>query len=230
MPEQVKPRRPIRSYILRGGRLTPGQQRAFSNHWTRYGIEFTGRPLDLASLFGNHHPVYIEVGFGNGESLAQMAAADPAHNYLGIEVHRPGVGRLLRRIDELGVSNLRVMRHDAIAVLDQSIGDAALAGLFLFFPDPWHKRRHHKRRILSPGFVEKLARIIAPGGLFHAATDWEQYAEQMMTVLSTAGEQFRNQAGASQFVPRPEYRPLTKFERRGRRLGHGIWDLVFLRR
>lgn len=229
MSDQEKPHRPIRSFVLREGRLTPGQQRAFENNWPTYGVDFTGQPLELSRLFGNTNPTYIEIGFGNGESLAQMAAADPVHNYLGIEVHRPGVGHLLRRIEELGIHNVRVIRHDATQVLDQGIADAALAGLFLFFPDPWHKKRHHKRRILSPDFVAQLARVIAPGGFFHAATDWEHYAVQMMQVLSAAQEQFTNQAGDGQYLPRPEYRPLTKFEQRGHRLGHGVWDLIFRR-
>lgn len=220
--------RPIRSFVLREGRLTPGQKRAFETLWQRFGVELGPGRLDLPALFGNARPVYLEIGFGNGESLAAMAQASPDRNYLGIEVHRPGVGHLLMKIQELGLDNVRAMRHDAVEVLRRGIGDGALAGVFLFFPDPWHKRRHHKRRILQPRLVEDLARVIRPGGIFHAATDWEEYAEHMMDVLS-GSDRFSNRAGAGQFAPRPEYRPLTKFERRGQRLGHAVWDLVFTR-
>ncbi len=229
MPTTDKLRRPIRSYVLRQGRLTAGQERAFETVWPRLGVEFHGRILDLPALFGNRHPVFLEIGFGNGEGLAQMAAAHPENNYLGIEVHRPGVGHLLLKAEELGLTNLRVLRHDAVDVLQHGIATAALEGVFLFFPDPWHKKRHHKRRILQPPLVEQLARVIRPGGLFHAATDWENYAEQMMELLSTASV-FENRAGPGAFFPRPDWRPLTRFEQRGQRLGHGVWDLVFRRR
>ncbi len=221
--------RPIRSYVLRQGRLTPGQERAFETLWPRFGVEFTGEKLDLSSLFGNGHPVYLEIGFGNGDSLAQMAAANPENNYLGIEVHSPGVGHLLLKIEELGLSNIRILRHDAVEVLNRGIGDGALEGAFLFFPDPWHKKRHHKRRILQPAFLKQLARVIRPGGLFHAATDWENYAEHMMRVLTDSPD-FENRLGTGNYSQRPDYRPLTKFEQRGQRLGHGVWDLLFTRR
>lgn len=230
MPDQEKPHRPIRSFVLRQGRLTVGQQRAFDTLWPRFGIEFTGQPLDFQALFDNDHPVFMEIGFGNGESLASMAEANPQQNYLGIEVHGPGVGHLLIQIENRGLENIRILRHDAIEVLKQGIPEAALQGLFLFFPDPWHKKRHHKRRILNPAFVSELGRVIRPGGFFHAATDWEDYARQMMTVLSTADSLFENSAGSGCFTPRPDYRPLTKFEQRGQRLGHGVWDLIFTRR
>ena len=220
--------RPIRSYVLRQGRLTAGQERAFETVWPRLGLEFHGHMLDLPALFGNRHPVFLEIGFGNGDSLAQMAASHPENNYLGIEVHRPGIGHLLLKADELGLTNLRIIRHDAVDVLQHGIATAGLAGVFLFFPDPWHKKRHHKRRILQPPLVEQLARVIHSGGLFHAATDWEHYAEQMMEVLS-ASAAFENRAGSGVFLPRPDRRPLTRFEQRGRRLGHGVWDLVFHR-
>ncbi|MCW8902861.1 tRNA (guanosine(46)-N7)-methyltransferase TrmB, partial [Sedimenticola sp.] len=180
-------------------------------------------------LFGNDRPVFLEIGFGNGESLASMAQAHPEHNYLGIEVHGPGVGHLLIRIETLGLENIRILRHDAIEVLKHCIPTNSLQGLFLFFPDPWHKKRHHKRRILNPDFVTELGRVIRPGGFFHAATDWEDYALQMMAVLSAADTLFENSAGAGQYTPRPDYRPLTKFEQRGHRLGHGVWDLIFIR-
>ncbi|MEJ1365806.1 MAG: tRNA (guanosine(46)-N7)-methyltransferase TrmB [Candidatus Sedimenticola sp. (ex Thyasira tokunagai)] len=229
MSEQDKKYRPIKSYVLRTGRMTPGQERAFDRLWPQFGIDFNGQPLEFAQLFGNSNPVFIEIGFGNGESLAQMAAAAPENNYLGIEVHRPGVGHLLLKIEELKLKNLRVIQHDAVEVLTQGVADATLAGLFLFFPDPWHKKRHHKRRILKPSFVSLLERVIRPGGFFHAATDWEPYAEQMLEVMSAADNTFDNSAGKGAFTPRPTYRPLTKFEQRGHRLGHGVWDLIFLR-
>ncbi len=214
--------------MLRQGRLTPGQQRAFDTLWPRYGIEFKGQQLDLPALFGNTHPVFMEIGFGNGDSLAQMAESNPDHNYLGVEVHSPGVGRLLKTIDERELKNLRIIRHDAVDVLKQGLDPASLHGLFLFFPDPWHKKRHHKRRILNEEFVALITRTIRPGGFFHAATDWEDYARQMMEVLSEA-PLLNNRAGAYAYTPRPDYRPLTKFEQRGQRLGHGVWDLIFER-
>jgi tRNA (guanine-N7-)-methyltransferase len=224
-----KKHRPIRSYVLREGRLTPGQERAFRELWPAWGVDFEAhRTLDPGALFGNDNPVWVEIGFGNGESLAAYAQANPHINYLGIEVHGPGVGHLLLRIEELGLKNLRVMKHDAVEVL-KSLPDASLEGIMLFFPDPWHKKKHHKRRILQPAFVEELARLIRPGGLFHAATDWQEYAEQMMQVLSDS-EAFENTAGDGHYSPRPESRPLTKFEQRGQRLGHGVWDLLFRRR
>ena len=224
-----KHHRPIRSFVLREGRLTPGQERAFRDLWPDWGVEFNAdTTLDPSGLFGNHNPVWLEIGFGNGESLAAYAQANPDINYLGIEVHGPGVGHLLLRIDELGLTNLRVMKQDAVEVL-RSLPDASLAGIMLFFPDPWHKKKHHKRRILQPAFVEEAARLIRPGGIFHAATDWEDYAEQMMQVLGDS-EAFENSAGEGHYAPRPESRPLTKFEQRGHRLGHAVRDLVFRRR
>lgn len=226
-----KPLRKIRSYVLREGRLTAGQERAFTTLWPEFGIDFApGQTLDLSEIFGNGRPVCLEIGFGNGTSLTEMAAVDPDRNYLGIEVHRPGVGRLLLDAAGRGLTNLRVMRHDAIEVLDSGIAPQALEAAYLFFPDPWHKKRHHKRRILQPSFIQLLARAIRPGGIFHAATDWEEYAGQMMQVLSTVDDLFVNTAGPGRFSPRPDYRPVTKFERRGERLGHGVWDLIFRRK
>jgi tRNA (guanine-N7-)-methyltransferase len=227
--DQKKHRRTIRSFVLREGRLTPGQERAFRELWPSWGIDFdAGATLDTQAIFGNDRPVWLEIGFGNGESLAAYAQNNPDINYLGIEVHGPGVGHLLLRIEELGLTNLRVMKADAVEVM-KTLPDASLDGVMLFFPDPWHKKKHHKRRILQPAFVKTLARLIRPGGLFHAATDWEHYAEQMLEVLS-ASETFENTAGEGNFTPRPESRPLTKFEQRGHRLGHGVWDLIFRRR
>jgi len=216
--------------VLRSGRLTPGQQRAFEAFWPIYGVDFVAsQALDFQALFGNQHPVYLEIGFGNGESLAQMALAHPERNYLGIEVHPPGVGHLLIRIDELGLKNLRIMQYDAIDILRQSIAPASLAGVQLFFPDPWHKQKHHKRRIVQPEFVKLLARDIRQGGIFHAASDWENYARHILRVLSDMPEYFSNTAGPGNYTPRPASRPLTKFEQRGQRLGHGVWDLKFQR-
>ncbi len=231
MSEGDKRDRKIRSYVLREGRLTAGQERAFATLWPVFGIEYTAEQrLDLPTIFGNNNPVILEIGFGNGASLAQMAADNPEQNYLGIEVHSPGVGRLLLDLEERDLKNLRVMRHDAVEVLKNSIAPNSLDAVYLFFPDPWHKKKHHKRRILQPSFIQLLARSIKPGGVFHAATDWEHYAEQMMEVLSAEDGLFTNRAGTGNFMPRPDYRPVTKFEKRGERLGHGVWDLIFQRR
>ena len=231
MGKKTDKHRPVRSFVLRTGRLTAGQQKAFSDFWPKYGVEFNpGSQIDFHDLFANDNPVYLEIGFGNGESLATMAKANPEQNYVGIEVHTPGVGHLLIKLDELQLNNVRIMQHDAVEVLQQSIKDDSLAGVQLFFPDPWHKKRHHKRRIVQPGFVELLAKKIKHGGLFHAATDWENYAQHMMAVLEAFPSLFENDAGPSGFLPRPADRPLTKFEQRGHRLGHQVWDLVFRRR
>ncbi|EXJ17083.1 tRNA (guanosine(46)-N7)-methyltransferase TrmB [Imhoffiella purpurea] len=222
--------RAIRSFVLREGRLTSAQERAFAELWPRFGVDWqAGRTIDLPALFGNDRPVVLEIGFGNGESLAQMAEQDPERNWLGIEVHRPGVGHLLLEIERLGLTNLRVMRHDAIEVLTQSIPDASLDRVQLFFPDPWPKRKHHKRRILSPRMVQLLSRVMRPGGIFHAATDWEPYAEQMLEILDSAQDSFVNTAGPGRYAPRPESRPPTKFEQRGERLGHRVCDLLYRR-
>ena len=230
MTESDKQHRKIRSYVLREGRLTAGQQRAFDTLWPQFGIDFTtGQTLDLPAVFGNPNPVILEIGFGNGASLAEMASRNPQQNYLGIEVHSPGVGHLLLDIKERGLDNLRIVRHDAVELLESWIAPAALAGVYLFFPDPWHKKKHHKRRILQPSMIQLLARAIRPGGIFHAATDWEHYAEQMLEVLSETNEQFENSAGVGNYSLRPDYRPITKFEKRAERLGHGVWDLIFRR-
>jgi tRNA (guanine-N7-)-methyltransferase len=225
------PRRPVRSFVLREGRLTVGQARAFDVLWPRFGVDRQpDAMLDLPALFGNDLPVVLEIGFGNGESLAAMAAAAPERNFLGVEVHRPGVGHLLLQIERLGLTNLRVLREDAVTLLDRALAPASLVGLNLFFPDPWPKRRHHKRRIIQPVFVGGLARVIAPGGLFHAATDWLPYAQQMLAVLDAADTLFENTAGPGRFAPGPADRPPTKFERRGERLGHEVRDLIYRRR
>ena len=223
--------RPIRSFVLREGRLTAAQRRAFGELWSRFGADWQpGTLLDLPALFGRAAPVYLEIGFGNGETLAQLAEANPDCNYLGLEVHRPGIGHLLLELERRGITNVRVLRQDAQVVLRDGLAPGCLQGILLFFPDPWPKTRHHKRRIVQPEFIDSLARALAPGGLFHAATDWEPYAEHMLALLETAGDRFQNSAGPEQFAPRPEQRPPTRFERRGERLGHRVRDLIYIRR
>jgi len=215
--------------VLRGGRLTKGQKRAFEHGWPRFGVDFKPEPLELGSLFGKNHPTWLEIGFGNGESLAAMAAAQPERNWLGIEVHPPGIGRLLMRIDELGLENVRIIRHDAVEVLEKMIPPASLSGMLLLFPDPWHKKRHHKRRIVQPAFVELVASRLEPGGVFHAASDWEPYAEWILQHFEARPDLWENLAGPARYAERPETRPLTKFEARGQRLGHPVRDLMFRR-
>ncbi len=221
------PQRRIRSFVRREGRLTTGQQRALDALWPRYGIDSEAR-LDLDRVFGRSAPRTLEIGFGNGTSLAQMAQAAPDRDFIGIEVHRPGVGHLLQEIEAQELHNVRVLCRDAVAVLEQQIEDTSLDRVQLFFPDPWPKKKHHKRRILQKPFIALLARKLKPGGIFHMATDWEHYAEQMLTEMEQA-PQFRNCAGPGHYSPKPEERPTTKFERRGQRLGHGVWDLLFER-
>jgi len=222
-----RPVRKIRSFVRREGRITAGQQRALQNLWPRYGLA-ADAPLDLASIFGRGAPCTLEIGFGNGDALATMAEQQPDTDFIGIEVHRPGVGRLLQQLDEHALTNVRVMREDAVQVLNTCFPDNSLDRLLLFFPDPWHKKRHHKRRIVQPAFIELLTRKIKPGGILHMATDWEDYAEHMLEVMGQSAA-FRNCAGAGNYSLRPDYRPVTKFERRGQRLGHGVWDLLYER-
>ncbi len=221
--------RRIRSFVRREGRLTSGQQRALDALWPRFGLEADGTPLDLDAAFGRHAARVLEIGFGNGESLAEMAAGAPYTDFIGIEVHRPGVGHLLMRIEAQGLTNVRVMCADAVEVLEHQIPDGTLARVQLFFPDPWHKRRHHKRRIVQPGFVALLARKLAHGGHLHFATDWQNYAEHMLEVLKASPDLGNAAPPGEDYCPRPPYRPLTKFEARGQRLGHGVWDLIFER-
>ena len=221
-------RRPVRSFVIRGGRLTPGQRRAFKRYWPVYGVETEDQPLDFFTLFGNRNPVWLEIGFGNGESLVQMAALYPERNYLGIEVHPPGVGHCLLKAAEADIDNLRLVNQDAMQVLRDHIPAASLVGLQLFFPDPWHKKRHHKRRIVQPDFLALAARSLQPGGIFHAATDWQDYAEHILGLLREHPA-FENLSADGTYIPRPQDRPLTKFEQRGQRLGHGVWDLQFRR-
>ena len=227
MTDDKKHRR-IRSYVLRTGRMTPGQERAFDENWARWGLEHSDGALDFDACFGRPGQRVLEIGFGMGQSLVEMAAAAPEKNFVGIEVHKPGVGRLLHSMVDANVDNIRVYCHDAVEVLRDCIADASLDTVQIFFPDPWHKKRHHKRRLIQPEFVAHLISKLKPGGLIHLATDWENYAEQMMEVL-TAAEGLSNQVGPGEFAPRPDCRPLTKFEARGERLGHGVWDLLFQR-
>lgn len=228
MTEPPRPTRTIRSFIRRQGRLTGAQQRALELLFPQFGIAVGDTPLDFGTLFGRAAPRILEIGFGNGDSLAAIAHDHPDNDYLGIEVHRPGVGHLLLKIEELGLTNVRVICDDAVEVLRQRIPAGSLDALYLFFADPWPKKRHHKRRIVQPEFVQLLRSRLKPGGRFHMATDWENYAEHMLTVMSAA-EGFRNTSQNGDYVPRPDYRPLTKFEQRGQRLGHGVWDLIFER-
>ncbi len=220
--------RKIRSFVRREGRLTKGQERALELHWPTMGLEHAMGRLDLGQIFGREAPVVLEVGFGMGRSLVEMAAAAPQKDFIGIEVHKPGVGACLMAAEEAGVSNLRVFEHDAVEVLEDCIADASLSTVQLFFPDPWHKKRHHKRRIVQPHFVEAIRKKLKIGGVFHMATDWENYAEHMLEVMSAAPG-YKNQSASGDYVPRPQERPLTKFEQRGHRLGHGVWDLKFER-
>ena len=218
---------PIRSYVLRQGRFSRGQQRAYAELLPRFGVSYGREPLDFAEIFGNASPVVLEIGFGMGETTVRIAAENPATNYLGIEVHAPGVGSLLRQVEELALANVRVVTHDAVEVLRDMVPPGSLAAIHVFFPDPWPKKRHHKRRLLQAPFVELAASRLVPGGLLHVATDWQEYAQQVLEVLqATPG--LENTAEG--FAQRPAWRPETKFERRGLNLGHAVWDLVFARR
>jgi len=216
----------VRSYVLRAGRIGPGQQRALAELGPRFVLPFRDTPLDFEATFGRRAPVVLEIGFGMGDATAQIAAALPGTDFIGVEVHAPGVGALLKRIGEQQLGNLRLVQHDAVEVLQHMIAPASLAGVHVYFPDPWPKKRHHKRRLIHSGFTALLASRLAAGGYLHCATDWQPYAEQMLEVLS-AESLLVNTAGG--FAPRPAWRPLTKFEARGLKLGHGVWDLLFSR-
>ncbi len=222
------PHRAIRSFVRRAGRITRAQRRALDELWPRYGIEPRDSLLDFSAVFGQRAPVIVEIGFGNGEALAAMAAAHPDNNYLGIEVHRPGIGSLLLRLGDEALTNVRLLEGDAKEILAQRIPPNSIQGVHLFFPDPWPKKRHHKRRLVQTDFIELIRRALMLGGYFHLATDWQDYAVHMLALLTqTPG--FKNTANISGYAPRPDYRPLTKFERRGQKLGHGVWDLIFRR-
>lgn len=222
-------RREIRSFVLRQGKITKGQQNALENHLPTYGIEYAAQLTDLNQSFQRDNAKIVEIGFGMGHATWQIAKANPDKDYLGIEVHLPGVGSLLMEIAEHNLSNLRVIRHDAVEVLKNMIPDNSLDGFHIFFPDPWHKKRHHKRRIIQPEFVELLASKLKTGGYIHLATDWEDYALWMLDILN-ANTTLHNTSPTNDYIERPDYRPLTKFENRGLKLGHGVWDLVFTKK
>ena len=214
----------IRSYVLRQGRTSNGQQRCLDELLPIYGIPYLAQPLDLENSFGRAATKILEIGFGMGETTAAIAESHPENDYLALEVHTPGVGCLLKQIETLGLKNIRIIQHDAVEVLRDMLADNVLDGVHIFFPDPWHKARHHKRRLIQPPFVAQLVKKIKLGGYIHVATDWQNYAEQVLEVLSS--EKLLENTVAD-YAPRPAYRPLTKFEQRGLRLGHGVWDLVF---
>ncbi len=219
--------RAVRSFVLRQGRMSPAQTRAYETLLRQWGVAYQATALDLDALFGRCSPKVLEIGSGMGETTAAIAQAQPETDFLAVEVHTPGVGALLKRIEELSLANLRVCQHDGNEVLEHMIADGALAGMHIYFPDPWHKKRHRKRRLVQPAFAALAARKLAPGGYLHCATDWQDYAEQMLGVLE-AEPLLAN--SAADFAPRPVWRPQTKFEARGLRLGHGVWDLLFYRR
>lgn len=224
--ESAPPPTRIRSYVLRGGRMGTGQQRALAELAPRFVLPYQPAALDRQAVYGRAAPLVLEIGFGMGDATAQVAAAAPERDFLGVEVHEAGVGALLKRIGEQGLGNLRIVQHDAFEVLEHMIAPASLAGLHLWFPDPWHKKRHHKRRLVQAPFAALVASRLAPGGYLHCATDWQPYAEQMLEVLAAEPLLANTAAG---YAERPAWRPLTKFEQRGLKLGHGVWDLVFSR-
>jgi len=228
-PHHPESHPPIRSFILRDQRLTPGQQRAKDVLWPQFGLEYSAERLDLNAVFGRSAPLMVEIGFGNGASLAQMADDQPENNFLGIEVHTPGVGHCLLQIEQRGLTNLRLMQHDAVEVFQHSLAEHSIDRLQLYFPDPWHKKRHHKRRIVQKPFIELAASRLKPGGIWHMATDWEHYADQMLLEMDAAAD-FKNTAEAGSYSSKPEWRPQTKFETRGEKLGHGVWDLLYQRK
>lgn len=224
--QQIKPKRTIRSFVLRQGRLTKGQEHALTHLWPIFGIDYqSGTNIE----FNHSQPTVLEIGFGMGASLVEMAKAAPNKNFIGIEVHKPGVGACLMAIEDNQLSNLKVMCHDAVEVLENMIPDNSLDKVQIFFPDPWHKARHNKRRIIQPEFVNLISQKLKSGGMLHLATDWQHYAEHMLEVLSNA-DAFTNLSPTNDYVPRPEDRPITKFEKRGQNLGHGVWDLQFIRK
>ena len=218
--------RPIRSFVLRQGRLTAAQERAVDDLMPQFGIAYAPQPLDLDAAFGRAAPKILEIGFGMGGATAEIAKANPGQDYLGVEVHTPGVGNLLKLIAEQGLGNIRIVQHDAVEVLRDMIADGGLDGVHIFFPDPWPKKRHHKRRLLQPAFLDLLCAKLKPGGYLHFATDWEEYAQWALEMLQSRHDL---QNTAADYAPRPAYRPLTKFEQRGLNLGHGVWDLIFRR-
>jgi len=227
-PKDVAFAKRIKSFVVRAGRMTELQRETYARHMAEKGLSLDMGMLDYASVFGNDNPVVLEIGFGMGKSLVEMCQANPDLNYIGIEVHTPGVAKLLRDAEEFAVENLRVFECDAIEVLEQCIPDGSLQTMQLYFPDPWHKKRHNKRRIVQPKFAQDIRKKLKVGGTFHMATDWEPYAEHMLEVMEAA-EGYENTAGKGEYHPRPDFRPLTKFENRGEKLGHGVWDLIYAR-
>ena len=221
-------KRPVRSFVLRGGRLTGGQKRALNEFWPHFGIEKGHSLLDFKTLFGNDAPVIMEIGFGNGDATWQMAQANSAENYLGVEVHQPGVGRLLLKMKQHGIRNIRIANEDAVEFLRERVPEESLDGVRIYFPDPWPKKRHHKRRLIQPSLIELLASRMRPGALLHLATDWEPYAEHMLEVMRSS-DRFINLSPSGDFCDQPHWRPETKYERRGERLGHQVRDLLFKR-
>jgi tRNA (guanine-N7-)-methyltransferase len=220
--------RRIRSFVLRAGRVTQAQERALAELWPAFGVDFDERALDLDRVFGRSAPRCLEIGFGTGEVIGSLAKAHPENDYLGIEVHRSGVGRLLLHAREANLSNLRIICHDAVEVLTSAVPDGSFDTILIFFPDPWHKKRHHKRRLIDAAFVETLAGKLRPAGVLRLATDWAEYAEQMRTVCN-ACSRLASQNAEGVYVQRPDFRPPTRFERRGERLGHGVWDLAYVK-
>jgi len=230
-PAGVAHPKTIKSFVMRAGRTTTGQAKALAEWGPRFVLPYTGQPIDAAAAFGRCGPLMLEIGFGMGEATAHIAAMRPHDNFLCCEVHEPGVGALLKRIGEQGLDNIRILQHDAVDVLDHMLPAGSLDGVHIFFPDPWHKKKHNKRRLVQTPFVAKLAERLKPGGYLHCATDWQPYAEQMLAVLSSEPllTNSASHAGLGGYAPKPDYRPLTKFENRGLRLGHGVWDVVFSR-
>ena len=231
------PNRAIRSFVRRTGRTTAGQAKAFADVGPQFLLRYTPAPADLTQIFGRSAPTILEIGFGMGEATAHIAALMPEKNFLCCEVHTPGVGALLKRIEAQSLTNIRIIQHDAVEVMDEMLNPGDLDGVHIFFPDPWHKKKHNKRRLIQPPLIAKLASRLKPGGYLHCATDWQPYAEQILEVLS-AEPSLKNTAesgsdgndGNDGYAPQPAYRPLTKFENRGLKLGHGVWDVVFERR
>ena len=226
-PASPYPARPIRSFVVRAGRMGPGQVRALADLGPRFMLPYTPALTDFDAVFGRSAPRVLEIGFGMGAATAAIAQTRPDTDFIGVEVHIPGVGALLKEIGERELNNVRIVQHDAVEVLEHMVAPDSLAGVHVFFPDPWHKLKHNKRRLIQPDFVRRLVTRIAPGGTLHCATDWQPYAEQMLQVLA-AEPALLNSAEA--YAPKPDYRPLTKFEQRGLKLGHGVWDLVFTKR
>ncbi|MDP8052584.1 tRNA (guanosine(46)-N7)-methyltransferase TrmB [Pasteurella atlantica] len=228
--EDGRYKRKVRSFVLRTGRMSEYQRNTMNNNWATFGLDYQTTPFDFKTIFGNDNPVILEIGFGMGKSLVEMAEQNPDKNYIGIEVHTPGVGACIAYAVEKQVKNLRVICHDATEILRDSISDHSLAGLQLYFPDPWHKTKHHKRRIVQSEFIVKILHKLTANGFIHFATDWQNYAEHMLEVLQQFESELENQSPTNDYIPRPDFRPLTKFEERGKNLGHGVWDLYFIKK